>query len=115
MTDSSRLGSSIAEERLRDLEVLTDVSLGYLDVEDLLIELLDRVLAILEADTAAILLLDERTNELVARAARGIEEEVRQGVRIAVGRGFAGTIAAERRPVILDRVDEKTVANPLLW
>src|SRR4051812_13025554 len=115
MTDSSRVGRSFAEERLQDLQALTDVSLGHLDAEDLLIELLDRVLAILDADTAAILLLDERTNELVARAARGIEEEVRQGVRIPLGKGFAGHIAAERLPVILDRVDEGTVANPLLW
>ena len=34
---------------------------------------------------------------LRARAAKGIEEEVEQGVRIPVGRGFAGRIAAERR------------------
>jgi serine phosphatase RsbU (regulator of sigma subunit)/anti-sigma regulatory factor (Ser/Thr protein kinase) len=52
---------------------------------------------------------------LVARAARGLEEEVRQGVRIPVGVGFAGRIAAERRPVVLDRVDSSTVANPILW
>src|SRR5436305_11259488 len=115
MTDSSRVGSTFAEERLRDLKALTDVSLGHLDVEDLLIELLDRVLAILDADTAAVLLLDDRSNELVARAARGIEEEVRQGVRIPVGHGFAGRIAAERRPLIIDRVDEMTVTNTLLW
>src|SRR6202050_228675 len=34
---------------------------------------------------------------------------------IPVGRGFAGRIAAERRPVILDRVDHTTVLNPILW
>jgi serine phosphatase RsbU (regulator of sigma subunit) len=51
----------------------------------------------------------------VARAARGIEEEVRQGVRIPLGRGFAGRIAFERRPVVLDHVDETTVTNPILW
>jgi serine phosphatase RsbU (regulator of sigma subunit) len=36
-------------------------------------------------------------------------------VRIPVGRGFAGRIAAERQPVILDRVDHTTVLNPILW
>jgi hypothetical protein len=36
-------------------------------------------------------------------------------VRISVGRGFAGRIAAEHRPVILDRVDHTTVLNPILW
>ncbi|MBV8982752.1 MAG: histidine kinase, partial [Acidimicrobiia bacterium] len=82
-----------AEDRLRDLRAVTDASLGQLDVDDLLAALLDRVLWILDADTAAVLLLDDRANQLVARAARGVEEEVRQGVRIPVGKGFAGTIA----------------------
>ena len=65
-------------------------------------------------DTCAILLLDEETDELVARAALGIEEEVEQGVRIPVGGGFAGRIAADRRPVVLDDVDHADVLNPIL-
>jgi serine phosphatase RsbU (regulator of sigma subunit) len=32
-----------------------------------------------------------------------------------VREGFAGRIAAERRPVLLDRIDATTVANPILW
>jgi phosphoserine phosphatase RsbU/P len=40
---------------------------------------------------------------------------VYQGVRVPLRTGFAGRIAAERRPVVLDRVDETTVANPILW
>ena len=104
-----------AEDRLRDIRAITDATLGHLDVEDLLDELLDRVREILAADTAAVLLLDEDSSELVARAARGIEEEVRQGVRIPLGAGFAGRIASEKRPLILDRVDDTTVANPILW
>ena len=66
-------------------------------------------------DTVAVLLLDKASRQLVARAAWGIEEEVRQGVRLPVGTGFAGRIAASRQPVVLDRVDSTTVANPLLW
>jgi hypothetical protein len=30
-------------------------------------------------------------------------------------KGFAGRIAAEKRPVALDRVDHTTVSNPILW
>jgi signal transduction histidine kinase len=51
---------------------------------------------------------------LIARAAVGIEEEVEQGVRIPIGGGFAGRIAAERRPVVLDDVDHAHVLNPIL-
>src|ERR1700728_4262063 len=47
-------------------------------------------------------------------AASGIEEEVRQGVRIPLGAGFAGRVAASREPVILTTVDHTTVRNPLL-
>ena len=103
-----------SEDRLKHFESLTDAALAHLDVEDLLVELLDRVREILHVDTAAVLLLDPNGRHLIATAARGIEEEVTQGVRIPVGRGFAGKIAAEKRPVILDRVDHTNVLNPIL-
>jgi phosphoserine phosphatase RsbU/P len=79
------------------------------------VELLDRTREILPADTAAVLLPDFSSRKLIATAAAGLEEEVRQGVRISVGRGFAGRIAADRQPVVLDRVDHTTVLNPILW
>ena len=93
---------------------LTDAALAHLELDELLDALLHRTRELLEVDTCAILLLDEETNELVARAAVGIEEEVEQGVRIPVGNGFAGRVAADREPVILDDVDHADVLNPLL-
>jgi phosphoserine phosphatase RsbU/P len=103
------------EDRLRDIQSITDAAMSRLDGHDFLAELLDRVKDILQADTAAVLLLDSAGVQLTATAAAGLEEEVRQGVRIPVGRGFAGRIAAEHKPVILDHVDHTTVLNPILW
>jgi phosphoserine phosphatase RsbU/P len=103
------------EDRLRSIQSITDAALSRLDDRELLDELLDRTREALLADTAAVLLLDSPSGQLIATAAAGLEEEVRQDVRIPVGRGFAGRIAAERRPVILDRVDHSTVLNPILW
>ena len=54
-------------------------ALAHLDVEGLLDELFRRLAELLDIDTAAVLLLDEDTNELVPTATRGIEAEVRQG------------------------------------
>jgi serine phosphatase RsbU (regulator of sigma subunit)/anti-sigma regulatory factor (Ser/Thr protein kinase) len=111
------LGTPVAnppEQRLEDVERVTDSALAYLSLEDMLAELLDRVRSSLNADTAAVLLLDEDRGVLVARAAKGIEEEVRQGVQIPVGRGFAGRIAAEQRPIILERVSRAEIVNPIL-
>ena len=101
-------------ERLRRLQLVTDAALSHLDLDDLLAELLTRIRETLETDTVAILLRDELRDELVARAAVGIEEEVEQGVRIPIGGGFAGRIAAERHPIVLDDVDHANVLNPLL-
>ena len=101
-------------ERLRRLQLVTDAALSHLDLDELLAELLNRIRDTLETDTVAILLRDELRDELVARAAVGIEEEVEQGVRIPIGGGFAGKIAAERRPIVLDDVDHAHVLNPLL-
>jgi serine phosphatase RsbU (regulator of sigma subunit) len=103
-----------AEDRLRDIRSVTDAALSHLGADDLLTALLSRVREIMDADTAAVLLLDNSGRQLIATAASGLEEEISQGVRIPVGRGFAGRIAAERRPVILDHVDHGNVLNPLL-
>jgi phosphoserine phosphatase RsbU/P len=103
-----------AADRLRDIEAVTDAALSRLDEQSLLNALAERVKNVLQADTAAVLLLDQAAGQLVATAASGIEEEVRQGVRIPLGAGFAGRVAASREPVILATVDHTTVRNPLL-
>ena len=107
-------GGALAEEHLRRVHFVTDSALSSLTVESLLDELLTRIREVLRADTAAVLLLDESKAELVATRAKGIEEEVEQGVRLPVGAGFAGKIAATAQPVILDSVDHGKVLNPLL-
>ncbi len=65
-------------------------------------------------DTAAVLLLDPSVPVVGGHGGEGDEEEVRQGVRIPVGEGFAGRIAARAQPVVLDHVDRGTVVNPIL-
>ncbi|MEU5672275.1 GAF domain-containing SpoIIE family protein phosphatase [Micromonospora sp. NPDC047762] len=102
------------EERLRRIEAITDAALSGLNIAELLDELLERVRDLLKVDTATILLLDDHTGELVATAAKGLEEEVRRGFRVRVGRGFAGRVAATRAPVTIDNVTPDDVVNPIL-
>jgi GAF domain-containing protein/anti-sigma regulatory factor (Ser/Thr protein kinase) len=104
----------VAVRRLADLQSITEAALSHLLLEELLDELLLRVRAILGADTAAVLLLDEERAELVARAAKGLEEEVERGTRIPLGGGFAGRVAATKQPVVLDEVTKDNVLNPIL-
>ncbi|MET0237781.1 MAG: GAF domain-containing SpoIIE family protein phosphatase [Kibdelosporangium sp.] len=104
-----------AENQLLRIESVTDTALSHLDLEKLLEELLERVRELLAVDTATVLLHDSASDQLVATAAAGFVEEIREGVRIPVGSGFAGQVAALRKPVVIGHVDESTVINPLLW
>ncbi|HEY6653365.1 MAG TPA: GAF domain-containing protein, partial [Solirubrobacterales bacterium] len=88
--------------RLEDVQRVTESALAYLDLDDLLRELLDRVADILKVDTAAVLLVEEGGRTLAARAARGLEEEVERGFRLPVGRGFAGRVAFTREPQVIE-------------
>jgi anti-sigma regulatory factor (Ser/Thr protein kinase)/putative methionine-R-sulfoxide reductase with GAF domain len=100
--------------QVETLSLLSDPALSELGLEEFLDELLVRVREALGVDTVAILLHDPATQELVARAAKGIEEEVEQGVRIPVGGGFAGRIAADRVAVFIADVDHADILNPIL-
>jgi serine phosphatase RsbU (regulator of sigma subunit)/anti-sigma regulatory factor (Ser/Thr protein kinase) len=101
-------------EQLLHVYRLSEQALAEMPLDALLDELLVRTKEILGVDTVAILLLDEQAGELVARAAKGIEEEVEQGVRIPLGGGFAGRIAAERTPIFIADVDHGEILNPIL-
>jgi anti-sigma regulatory factor (Ser/Thr protein kinase) len=104
-----------AQARLEAVQRVTDATLAYLDLDDLLAELLDRVVDILRADTSAVLLVEEDGRTLAARAAKGLEEEVERGFRLPIGRGFAGRVAFTREPVIIEDLDRSPVevVNPL--
>jgi sigma-B regulation protein RsbU (phosphoserine phosphatase) len=103
------------EGPLRRIESITDATHGRMGLDDPVEAVLDELRALLEADTAAVLEFDPVAEQLVAVAARGVEEEVRQGVRVPLGEGFAGRIVTDNRPHMLDHVDGTTVVNPILW
>jgi GAF domain-containing protein len=101
-------------DHLLSMYRLTDPGLSDLALEPLLDALLERTRKILDVDTVAVLLIDEGERELVARAAKGLEEEVERGVRIPIGGGFAGRIAAERTPIFIADAERAEIMNPIL-
>jgi hypothetical protein len=111
---ATAVGAGSAEAELHALRLVTDSALTRMGVDELLDELLVRVREILGADTAAVLMREDASQSLVARAACGLEQAVRQAVHVPIGAGFAGRIAASKRPLLLNRVDATTVVNPIL-
>ena len=98
----------------RRLAAVASLDLDTRSTDELVRVLLERLRDVLAADTAAVLVTDASGSQLVALAAVGLEDEVLQGFRLAVGAGFSGRVAATRTPMILDEITASTVTNPLI-
>jgi signal transduction histidine kinase/putative methionine-R-sulfoxide reductase with GAF domain len=110
----ARADAEEAVARLRDLEVISETALVHLDLDSLMTNLLEGIRKVMRADTSVALLLEEESDELVARWSKGLEEEVAARQRVPLGRGFAGTVAKERRPVFIPDVAKADLVNPML-
>lgn len=104
---------------LRQVQTITDMRLLKLPFDDLLQEILQRVQKTLGGDIAIILLRgladanpDAEPDVLRARAAIGIDDETRAAVRVPIGQGFVGQIAATQDPMVVDDVDDDQVVTP---
>jgi PAS domain S-box-containing protein len=111
---AARVEIEAAAQRIRDLQRVTETALSHLDLDDLLRELLGRIREVLGADTVVFLLTTEGGQELLVRAAHGLEQEVAEGIKVPLGRGIAGRIAARRRPMIFEELPSAEVWSPIL-
>lgn len=99
---------SLESEDLTALSRVTANAISTLNLGELLNILLQRIVEVIKADTAVILL--KEGDRLRVRATIGIEEELRSEFSVAIGEGLAGTIAASHQPLYIENVQ----ANPLI-
>lgn len=109
---AARERAELVNERLAAMQRLTEAALAHLSLDDLLRELLDRIVELLVVDTAAILLREE--DILTVRAVHGLEEQAGRQLRLPLGVGLAGRVASEKRPVVLEDVPHTELPNRLL-
>jgi PAS domain S-box-containing protein len=112
-----RAARSAAEEVARTLgklEEVTEAALRHVASGDVLEELLAQIARLVEADTSAILLLDEERRFLTVRATVGFDRELEHAVPIPYGQGMAGRVAASRKPVVIRDLDGVELASPHL-
>jgi GAF domain-containing protein len=101
-------------KQLHHYFAFTDVVPINLFVQTLLHQLLSCTRQVMNADTVAVLLKTEDGQQLAVRATLGLEEEMTQEIRIPLGRGFAGRIAASREVAIVDDLSKVEVVSPIL-
>jgi PAS domain S-box-containing protein len=89
-------------EQLRAIQQVTEAALAHITLDDLLRALLDQICELQAVDAVTVLLASEEDDVLVVRAASGMNGMVGQGPQVPMGRGFAGRVASERRPILLE-------------
>jgi len=105
------------DKQMHLLAILYDVSkaLHFInDLTKLLALVLDESIAIVEAEKGSLMLLDEKTDELVVRVVRGIEPEVEEKIlsgeisctRIPRGKGIAGKVLDTGEPLIINNLSD---------
>ena len=97
---AQKAAETALEQRLTELSALFQVSGARrcaAKVEEMLPIILDKTLEVLQADTGALFLQEEKTHELVAQAAQGRLETLR-GLRLGPAEGVCGYVAQTRAP-----------------
>lgn len=96
------------EQKIKRLSTLIDVN-GLISSSLNLDQILENVMTIskqvMNADASSLMLIDEKTNELVYQVALGtVGEKLKQEFRLKMGQGIAGAVAQEGKPLLIEDV-----------
>lgn len=96
----------VMRKSLEAIEVVSEAGLVSLDLEEVLIELVNRTQDVMQMDAAMILLYDQHQDCLVGRAATGstAASSSVSDTRLKVGEGLAGRAFKEGAPLKIDNI-----------
>lgn len=104
-------------KRMESLSILYSVSKALnfaMDLKKILLFILDKARDAVDAQKASLMLIDERTKELVVHVVRGVppdvEEKINSGeiecTKIKMGEGVAGKVASTRQHLLINEARE---------
>lgn len=97
-------GATAQDHKSELLQALHEVVESYnltVDADELFSRMLEIALSVTGADRGSLMLLDAGGQELRVRVAVGIEPELWPKIRVKLGEGIAGRVAADARPLRL--------------
>jgi serine phosphatase RsbU (regulator of sigma subunit)/anti-sigma regulatory factor (Ser/Thr protein kinase) len=110
----ARGAATAAAKRVRDLQWITDAALPHVGLQDLLDQLLSRIVQAFGADQGAILLRGEDGSRLELRASRGLAADLGQDLYRSIAARLAGRLASSRQPVTLERAQSGAALDSAL-
>lgn len=104
------------EERVKELTVLLEINkiiISTLDIDELLNLIMKLATQVVHAEVSSLMLLDESNQELYFNVALGDKGEKLKEIRVKVGEGVAGYVAAHGESLIVNDVsqDERFTAR----
>jgi PAS domain S-box-containing protein len=108
---AARAEAERVAEMVSGMQLLVDAALAHRTLGDILLDLVARVRAVLDADATAIYLAAERTLTLAA-ASGGMPTAPAEPVPF--GESFAGRVAAQREPILLQDPSPDELPYPAL-
>jgi sigma-B regulation protein RsbU (phosphoserine phosphatase) len=94
------------EQKVKRLSTLIEVNAlisSSLNLDQILENVMLISKKVMNADASSLMLIDEKTNELVYEVALGkVGEKLKQEFRLKMGQGIAGTVAQEGKPLLLE-------------
>ena len=96
------------EQKIKRLSTLIDVNAlisSSLNLDQILENVMTISKQVMNADASSLMLIDEKTNELVYEVALGtVGAKLKQEFRLQMGQGIAGTVAQEGKPLLIEDV-----------
>jgi GAF domain-containing protein len=125
-------GSASQNSKSDLLTALHEIVESYnltIDADELFSRVLEIAVAVTGAEGGSLMLLDHAANELRVRVAAGVEPELWPKIRVPLGHGIAGRVAADGRPlrlrgkadreafqIVRERLDvESAISVPLIF
>lgn len=92
----------------RNLEVLNELSRAMgseLNMNNLCNIILSKITEFIGADQGSLMLFNEATRELSIKAIKGLNKKIVEPIRIEVGQGIAGQVAATGEPLLVQNLE----------
>ncbi len=95
----------LGDEALGELIKVSTLINSSLDLSEILAFVMDLTNRLLNCEASSLLLLDEKTNELVFRSATGQKAKDLKQISLKMGQGIAGWVAEKEKPLIVSNAE----------